>query len=289
MLRQRLILGPILIVAILALAWLEERFGAGPGGVKGMVMLPVGSIACGLGAWELARILREGRVQASSRVTITAAVAGFLITGLAPALGTETTGTMLVASGAVVVMLAGLGRYARDETFDGAIASIGGTMLAYVYLGVMPGFLGAMRQEESAWVLLWVILTTKSCDIGAYFTGRWLGNRKLIPWLSPKKTWEGLAGGMAFSGLVGAGASLVVGEMAGGMPFGTLASALLGSLFGAVGQIGDLIASLFKRDAGRKDASRAIPGLGGMLDVLDSLLLVAPLSYWIITRWPPGA
>jgi len=289
LLRQRLILGPILIVLLLSLAWLEERFGTGPRDIKGMIILPLGAIACGLGAWELARILREGRVHASSRVTIASAITGYFITSLAPVMVGEATGTMLVATGAVVAMLAGLGRYARDETFDGAIASIGGTMLAYVYLGIMLGFFGALRQHYSMWVIVWIILTTKSCDIGAYFAGRWLGSHKLIPWLSPKKTWEGLIGGMLFSGLIGACSLYAVNAMVNpGLPFDVLVAAVLGGVFGLVGQGGDLIASLFKRDAGRKDASRVIPGLGGVLDVLDSLLLVAPLAYWVFARWPVG-
>jgi phosphatidate cytidylyltransferase len=161
----------------------------------------------------------------------------------------------------------------------GVVASAGGTLLAFVYLGLMSGFLLAIRREHSVWVLAWVILTTKACDIGAYFAGRSLGRHKLISWLSPGKTWEGLAGGLVASAVIGAAGLALVRRVEPGLP-PWWTGFIAGALFGLTGQFGDLIESLFKRDAGIKDASSVLPGFGGVLDVLDSPLMVAPVAYW---------
>jgi phosphatidate cytidylyltransferase len=185
----------------------------------------------------------------------------------------------VVSSVAVVVLLASLGFNSRNKTVEGVVAAAGGTLLSFVYLGLMFGFILAIRREHSVWVLFWVILVAKACDIGAYFTGRAIGRHKLIHWLSPGKTWEGLAGGVALAAAVGVGGlwALRACGVEGPAPW---TGALAGVLFGLTGQLGDLIESLFKRDAGVKDSSAVLPGFGGVLDVLDSPLLVAPVAYW---------
>jgi len=162
------------------------------------------------------------------------------------------------------------------------VGAAGGTLLAYVYLGLMLGFIVAIRREHSGWLLLWVLVATKSCDIGAYFAGRAFGRHKLIVWLSPGKTWEGLAGGVAVSSLVGGLGVYALRAIDPETLIGPAFGALAGCVFGLVGQMGDLIASLFKRDAGIKDAGAVLPGFGGVLDVLDSPLLVLPVAYWLI-------
>jgi phosphatidate cytidylyltransferase len=153
----------------------------------------------------------------------------------------------------------------------------------------MGGFLILLVKEFSGWVMLGVVLVTKSYDIGAYFTGRYLGRHKLIPWLSPGKTWEGLAGGVLASALMGMAAAALAeppapGAVSLGVPDLQWWHGLeLGAIFGLIGQAGDLVASLLKRDAGMKDYSRALPGFGGIMDVADSPLLVAPVAYWLLT------
>ncbi|HED54474.1 MAG TPA: hypothetical protein ENJ00_09800 [Phycisphaerales bacterium] len=183
-------------------------------------------------------------------------------------------------TGAILVMLVALLTHVRHQTVEGVVAAAGGVMLVYVYLGVQGAFWILIRFEHGAWVALWLALVTKSCDIGAFFVGRSLGRHKLVPWLSPGKTWEGLAGGVVTSGLISM-LGLWLLRTNGESPGLSLAWAgFLGVMLGVLGQMGDLIASLFKRDAGRKDASRSLPGFGGWLDVIDSLLLVGPFAYW---------
>jgi phosphatidate cytidylyltransferase len=152
----------------------------------------------------------------------------------------------------------------------------------------MFGFLLALRREHSAWVVAGIVLVTKSCDTGAYFTGRAIGRHKMIPWLSPGKTWEGLAGGMITAALVAIGGVALYRHFAGESGVGAIPfwnAAIIGALFAVSGQAGDLLESVFKRDAGVKDSGRTIPGMGGVLDVLDSILLTAPVAFWLLAAW----
>ncbi|MEX0876439.1 MAG: phosphatidate cytidylyltransferase, partial [Phycisphaerales bacterium] len=98
---------------------------------------------------------------------------------------------------------------------------------------------------------------------------------------SPGKTWEGLIGGLVTSGLVAMGGSWLLHRA--GIEAPTLwVSAVMGVLLGGIGQCGDLAASLLKRDAGVKDSGTSVPGFGGVLDIVDSPILVAPFAYWAL-------
>jgi phosphatidate cytidylyltransferase len=190
--------------------------------------------------------------------------------------------TILAAS-----LVAAFVMHSRTRRVEGAMANAGGTLLAIVYLGVLPGFFLPICLTHSAWMLLGICAIVKSADIGAYTAGKLLGRHKLIPWLSPGKTIEGFLGGLVLAGLVGA---LVAGlfHLQGGArwealrPIPVLLGGMVaGVILGAVGQLGDLLESLLKREAGVKD-SGALPGFGGVLDILDSPLLAAPVAYWLL-------
>ena len=165
--------------------------------------------------------------------------------------------------------------HTRHRKIDGAMANAGATLLATVYLGVLPGFYLPICLTHSSWMVLAVIAIVKSADIGAYATGHLIGRHKLIGWLSPGKTIEGFVGGLVVSAAVGAtSAALWSG-------FHWAEGLAAGLVLGAVGQLGDLVESLLKRDAGVKD-SGLVPGFGGILDLLDSPLLAAPVAYWML-------
>jgi phosphatidate cytidylyltransferase len=125
--------------------------------------------------------------------------------------------------------------------------------------------------------VLYFILVTKFSDTGAYVVGSLIGRHKMIPRISPGKTWEGFAGAI----LVSTGASLIfahfLGDRMAGMNW--IHATVLGVLLSITAVVGDLIESLFKREAGVKDSGRLFPGIGGILDLLDSLLFNAPLMY----------
>jgi phosphatidate cytidylyltransferase len=160
------------------------------------------------------------------------------------------------------------------------------------YLGLLPSFLVQLRWRppalpeevsyDGAGALALTIFAAKSCDIGAYFTGRLLGRHPMTPVLSPKKTWEGLAGGLVLSAAVAVAINrlLFVPALRGG----DVAAASFGLVVGGAGALGDLAESLIKRDCRRKDASHRVPGFGGVLDVVDAVLFAAPVAYgWL--RW----
>jgi phosphatidate cytidylyltransferase len=177
--------------------------------------------------------------------------------------------------------------HSRTRSSKGVLVAAGAALTSFVYFGLMFGFILVIRSEHSAWVVLGVLFITKSCDIGAYFTGTLIGRHKLIQWLSPGKTWEGLIGGIVTASALGVVFAWLVSRRAispGTSPMDWWHGALLGALLAVTGQTGDLIASLLKRDAGVKDSSSLLPGFGGVLDVIDSLLPAAPVAYWLLHR-----
>jgi phosphatidate cytidylyltransferase len=131
--------------------------------------------------------------------------------------------------------------------------------------------------SDGKFYVLYFILVTKFSDSGAYAVGSLIGRHKMIPRISPGKTWEGFAGGI----VVSTGASLLFAHLAGshlpGMTW--LHATILGVALSVGAVIGDLIESIFKREAGVKDSGKFFPGIGGILDLLDSLLFNAPLMY----------
>ena len=155
---------------------------------------------------------------------------------------------------------------------DGTIRNISASFFSILYLGFFCLFIHAIRITWGPWVLLYFVFTIKSSDIGAYTFGRLFGKHKLCPRISPGKTWEGLAGAAA----VAAGVSFGFSHFCGIMP--GLWAVAFGAVFGVLGQLGDLVESMIKRDAASKDSSNRIPGFGGLLDVIDSPLATAPAA-----------
>jgi len=304
LLRYRLILGPVFIALLVALFWVDSHldriiltgawstlFGGRTYLPAGLALFAVSMLVVPVAAWELTRILGANEVRAQTWLTCFAAELGLIVHYSIPYSTHSSKAVAIVGAALVGMFLVSLIYYSREHRVEGVVAAAGGAMFAMIYLGFMLGFLLSIRRREAAWVVLAIILITKSCDIGAFFTGRLIGRHKLIPWLSPGKTWEGLVGGVAFSVLVASllawwGRSIDPMHLHGGRVYDfafTPLQALLGGVaLGLVGQGGDLIASLLKRDAGIKDSSSLLPGFGGVLDVLDSPLLAGPVAYWLL-------
>jgi phosphatidate cytidylyltransferase len=170
---------------------------------------------------------------------------------------------------------------------SGSIERMARTTWSLGYLGLLPCCLSGLRwlyppnqPEHGSVALALVIFVPKCCDIGAYCTGRLLGRHPMTPVLSPKKTWEGAAGGLILAVLTAVGIDRLG-------PVALLDRKLhveiaFGLSLGIVGMLGDLAESLIKRDCRIKDASAAVPGFGGVLDVVDSVLFAAPVGYlWL--------
>jgi phosphatidate cytidylyltransferase len=191
------------------------------------------------------------------------------------------------------------------------LGSVASTAFGAAYTGGMLSYGYAIRYHDYAFgpaalplagrtftiasgglLLLLPILLTWASDIGAYAVGRTFGRHKLIPSVSPGKTIEGAIGGLAATMLVAWVYTRFLLHPATSLDFRwhPAGALLFGALVSVAAQVGDLVESLLKREAGAKDSSRLIPGHGGVLDRLDSLLFVMPVSYvvlgWLLT-WGP--
>lgn len=293
MLRLRLITGPLLIVALLALLWADglaaDRARASGGGgllgsPDGMVLTAfVVLVLAPVLATELARMLRGAGIAAPTWLTVAAAVTGAASLRCAPALGSPVAAAALAATSAWLVLSVALVVHTRGARIAGVAAAAGGTLLSFTYVGAMLGILLLVRCEAGPWVLAGAILTVKAADIGAYATGMTLGRHKMIPWLSPAKSWEGLAGGIALAAAVGGLLAWWSGSL--DDPRDHVPAALgvaAGAALGVAGTFGDLAESLLKRGAGIKDSGQLLPGMGGALDVLDSPMLAGPVIWWAL-------
>jgi phosphatidate cytidylyltransferase len=167
----------------------------------------------------------------------------------------------------------------RGAPFDKMIASSGATILGVLYVVLLGGHLVAVRtgfnHALSSDLLSFFFLVLMGSDTGAYYTGRALGEHKMAPSISPGKTWEGLAGGVLAGGIM---ATIAHFWFFRELP---LKLALpLAAVMIVVGILGDLTESALKRSANAKDAANILPGHGGLLDRLDSLLFNAPVIYY---------
>ena len=182
-----------------------------------------------------------------------------------------------------VVMVTFIVQSAQFEKPGGTMATIAGTVLAVAYVGLLGSFIIQMRWFEGPYhglvPLVFLFTTAKGADVGAYTMGRIAGRHKLWPRLSPNKTIEGAIGGLIFAVC---GSLLVAAIVRFLLHAHTLSwglSIAFGLIVGTAAQLGDLMESMIKRDCARKDASATVPGFGGVLDVLDSLLFAGPVAF----------
>src|SRR6202012_3376094 len=162
------------------------------------------------------------------------------------------------------------------------ITAIAVTLLGLMYVPWLMNFIQKINffpalAGDGKFYVFYFILLTKFSDTGAYVVGSLIGRHKMIPRISPGKTWEGFVGAL----LVSTGASLVFVHFFGNHMLGMnqMHAIILGLILSSTAVIGDLIESLFKREAGVKDSGTTFPGIGGILDLLDSLLFNAPIMY----------
>lgn len=162
------------------------------------------------------------------------------------------------------------------------------TVFGVAYVGILGSFLAQIRflngPEQGAFALALLIGVTKGTDTGAYTFGKIFGRHLMTPKLSPKKTWEGAMGGLIFAVLMAQIITSLEISVRGQAALEWLPARLLFAITVSIaGQLGDLAESLIKREAHLKDASTVIPGFGGVLDLLDSLFLAAPVGWAILT------
>ncbi|MEO7713242.1 MAG: phosphatidate cytidylyltransferase [Gemmatimonadaceae bacterium] len=274
--------------------------------VGGAPLAALLAMVSAVGAWEFFRIARGAGEHPVADV-------GIVLAGLVPlAIHASYLGLFTVRPALVALLVLGLlgGTIWLRGVGGRPIGSAATTILGVVYTAGMLGFAYAIRYHDivigydtvaakhlalgpfalhvppGGALLIFPLVITWASDIGAYFTGRLIGGRKLIPSVSPGKTVAGAVGGLLASMLVSwlyARAVLVPVASLGFTPWGAV---LFGALISMAAQIGDLFESLIKREGGVKDSSRIIPGHGGVLDRLDSLLFVLPVAY-LLLGWLP--
>jgi phosphatidate cytidylyltransferase len=298
MLRWRLLLGTVLVAALVGLCALDHRAAShglwlAPAlvlfGVLGTREILDLEVAAGLRPAGWAVYLGNLLVLASPWAPLVArwwvgTAPGGWPPGELPAQGFPDS--WLAVSLASAMILAFVGEMVRYEKPGGATANLAASVLAVVYVGVLLACVVHLRLQWGVAALGSLLVVVKMGDTGAYVVGRWIGRHKLAPRLSPGKTVEGALGALAFA-LASSWATFQwlvplvppdgVGAASGDPPWwGWI---VFGVGVGGLGMLGDLAESLLKRDGAQKDSSRWLPGFGGVLDVLDSVLLGAPAAY----------
>lgn len=293
-LKNRLFFGSIMLIALMLLLWADDFLQRATQGwhVAGQVM-PRGIGGIGLtilllamlppAVIELATLFAAEKVK-PYRFIATIGVGALVIHGfLTQFLWFENISASTLVFILVFTMLLAALRRAWGKRTQEAITAMAGTVLAMLYLGGLAWFFVALRVKSgdefqgTTMVIVMILLTVKFTDIGAYFGGMAFGKHKLIPWLSPGKTWEGLLCGLIVAGAVGACCSPAISHLTWNRGI------IIGLIMGGIGQLGDLLESLMKRDAEVKDSGSVIPGFGGILDVIDSPLLAAPFAYLLFS------
>lgn len=202
-------------------------------------------------------------------------LSGVLATDLKPAEAND------FETGFLIMFVLGLcvRQFASRSNTKGILA-ISVTLFGLMYVPWLLNFIQKINFYpgfQGQYYVLYFILVTKFSDLGAYVTGSLFGKHKMIPRISPGKTWEGFAGAIVISTAVSlAYAKLAHNHLAG---MTTLHAIVLGVILSIAAVVGDLIESIFKREAGLKDSGKLFPGIGGILDLMDSLLFNAPLMY----------
>jgi phosphatidate cytidylyltransferase len=238
-------------------------------------------------SWVAARELHQAVRKQGIEATLVPILAGCVVIAAGPyAIATwlpdtlPMTAAMLVCLSLTVIaaliwrMPRGFAGYVRDAT---------ASVLIIVYVPLLASFslLMLVGAHGSARIVAYVLVVTMS-DTGGLVVGRMFGRHPMSPKISPKKSWEGLAGSLVFGIAAGIGTAVF------GLKVPFWVGIVLGVALVAVGTCGDLVESMIKRDIGIKDMSSFLPGHGGVMDRLDSLLFAAPVAWLIMYVWVPG-
>ncbi|MBI2827480.1 MAG: phosphatidate cytidylyltransferase [Planctomycetia bacterium] len=284
MLQWRITFGVLFSGAVAALCWLDARAAT-----AGVWLLPLALIVALLGSGELVRMFAS-RLPAPVAWVVHLGNAGIVAANFAPRLSPQVPlgdWGWPAAALALAMLVALVAEMARFQEAQRHVERLALSAFAFVYIGVLLSFAVQLRfvGPDAAWglaALVSLIVVVKFSDIGAYTVGRLVGRHKLAPRLSPGKTVEGAIGGVALA-CFGSWLALVV-----LFPLVTGSEAPLvapwrwiafGVVVSAAGMFGDLAESLLKRDLRVKDSSAWMPGFGGVLDLIDSILVAAPVAY----------
>jgi len=261
---------PILIAAIILPLWWRDAV---------WVFVAIAGLALAAGLFEFYSLTKKLELKADAGIGYLGAAVLFTAFALdAPAKAPDLV-LMAVVVFLIVLLITQTFRFTKD--FSKMLTGVGVTALGVIYVAFLGGFLVATRvgfentPGLSTHLLAYFFLVIFASDIGAYFAGRAFGKHKLAPAISPGKTVEGLVGGLVAAAAAAAVATYWFFPM---LPYQF--SIPLAIVLAAVGVLGDLAESAMKRGSGSKDAASILPGHGGFLDRLDSLLFGAPILYY---------
>jgi len=285
MLRYRLIFGALMIVAFVGLVLLDGHLDGSlygrpdPDTIRGTLVCLLLMLLAVPAQWEMAGLIR--RTGAKPFVVPATLGAILMATGVYWAQFSDRPTSFALAWFAAVMagslIAIWLWQAVRYGT-EGTIHNVAANYFSIVYLGLLSSFVLALRLRWGPWAMLMFIFTVKLSDTGAYFVGKRFGRHPFSPRISPKKTWQGLAGAVLFGAVTATVFAAACGIMR------PAAGAVFGAVFGLLGQYGDLAESMMKRDAAIKDSAAYVPGFGGVLDVIDSPLATAPAA-WLFFYW----
>jgi phosphatidate cytidylyltransferase len=278
MLKQRVLTAAILLIVLAGALVSGERW----------IFLSLSLIFLAIGIWEWMRLVGAGHATA---VAVAAVMA--LVLAAAHRLGwvAEALPAILLIAVSLWLILAlvlvALHRFPQVAPYRGFYLAAGLVLPGAAWLAMAQTF------EHGAWFMISVLAVIWVADIGAYFCGRAFGRHKLAPSISPGKTWEGVIGAIVTVWVVAALVALVP-QLAGAFTsqlfarFPSLLVLIMLALLVGISVVGDLFESHLKRQAGVKDSSGLLPGHGGVLDRIDSLLPVLPIAF-LIYRLAVGA
>jgi phosphatidate cytidylyltransferase len=283
LLRWRLLLGALLIAALVGLLWVDTIVW------PGLCVFALAIVIGALASHEMASLVSATGYEPllgviyGGNLLIIASNAIPLFMPTADDQPIDRLGWPLLAF-AVSVLAAMIGEISRYREGSKAIVNLSLAVLSMVYVGLFLSFALQLRMlggpTTGMVALVALLLTVKMGDTGAYTVGRLIGRHKMAPALSPGKTMEGAAGAIAFACLGAWFALTCLPVWMHANPLDRIwAWPLFGVAVGGAGLMGDLAESLLKRDVGVKDSSAWMPGFGGILDMVDSILFAAPVAY----------
>ena len=270
--KKRIILG-LIIAAVLSSAMLLVP--------AGNIAVPLGLMAvCGLAMREVYALMERASLLASKKTGIASGLVFVAMTWLVSKYGFSDD---VLWSLLLIILMVVFFRLFGYTDARQALRNALGTLFGFLYVAFFWSFfvrlytMGDLAEPTRA--AFYLLLAVKWGDAGAYFIGSRFGKHKLFPRISPKKSWEGLFGGILFSCLVGVGWCLCTKNTLGQYSFPLYHALILGVLLPLIGTAGDLVESIFKRAVDIKDSGAIAHGMGGMLDMIDSLLFAAPFMY----------
>ncbi|MFA5688332.1 MAG: phosphatidate cytidylyltransferase [Kiritimatiellales bacterium] len=273
--KKRIVLGLLIAAVIAALLLLVPS-----GNLLTLIAL---LLICAIGMHEFYRLIDRADLPASYHFGIASGIAFVAMTWFVCRAGVS---THILWALLVLILLINFCRILAYPDAKFAIRNALGTLFGFIYVAFFWSFFVRIfmlgPKNVPAYSGLYFLLAVKWGDAGAYFLGCRFGKHKLFPRISPKKSWEGLFGGMLASCIIGALWWYFSDATLGSYRFPLYHALILGILFPVVGTLGDLMESLFKRAVDAKDSGTIAHGLGGILDMIDSILFAAPFLYMYI-------